>query len=105
MYCSSCKKKLCEKNSSVRSTCVSTCAICGKKKLRFIKNQEAIRLELHETNVLVKFKMNKILNMFMSAGDKFIPRLHLRHSKFTLSACDSLLKIVKGLENSENQVV
>ena len=49
--------------------------------------------------------MNKILNMFMSAGDKFIPRLHLRHSKFTLSACDSLLKIVKGLENSENQVV
>ena len=53
----------------------------------------------------MKFKMNKILNMFMSAGDKFIPKLHLRHSKFTLSACDSLLKIVKGLENSENQVV
>ena len=53
----------------------------------------------------MKFKMNKILNMFMSAGDKFLPRLHLRHSEFTLSACDSLLKIVKGLENSENQLV
>ena len=45
-YCVSCMKNNANKNSSVRRTkqnrlmLVSNCAICGKKKLRFIKNQE-----------------------------------------------------------------
>ena len=52
-YCVSCKKDTSKKNSSVRRTrqnrltLVSNCAICGKKKSRFIKNQETSRLELH----------------------------------------------------------
>ena len=46
-YCVSCKKNTANKNSSVRRTkqnrlmLVSNCAICGEKKSRFIKNQEA----------------------------------------------------------------
>ena len=46
-------KNAANKNSSTRRTkqnrlmLASNCAVCGKKKLRFIKNQEASRLELH----------------------------------------------------------
>ena len=46
----SCKKDTANKNSSFRRTrhnrlmLVSNCAICGKKKSRFIKNQEVSRL-------------------------------------------------------------
>ena len=78
-YCVSCQK-----NSSVRITkgnrftIVSNCAICGRKKSRFIENQETSRLELHSTNFLIKFKMHKIVNKFLLAGDKFMPELHLR---------------------------
>ena len=53
MYCVSSKKNTVKKNSSVRTAkqnrlmFLSNCTICGKKKSRFIKNQEASRLELH----------------------------------------------------------
>ena len=46
MYCISCKKIYCKKNSSVRETkqniimLLSNCAICSKKKLTFIENKE-----------------------------------------------------------------
>ena len=49
-HCVSCKKNTANKNSSVRRTkqnrlmLVSNCAVCGKKKLSFIKNQEASSL-------------------------------------------------------------
>ena len=45
-YCVSCKINISNKNSSVRKTSqnrlvlFSSCAICGKKKSTFIKNQE-----------------------------------------------------------------
>ena len=80
------KKSTENKNSSVRRTkqnrlmLVSKCAVCGKKKAcwKFIKNQEASKLELHETIVLINFKTNKILNKFLLAGVKFTPELYLR---------------------------
>ena len=46
-YCVTCKKNTANKHSIVSRTkqnrlmLVSNCAICGKKKSRFIKNQEA----------------------------------------------------------------
>ena len=40
----------------------------------------------------MKFKMNKIVNKFLSAGDKFIPELHLRQSGFNYSACRPFTK-------------
>ena len=51
-YCVSCKKNTWNKNCSVRRTkqnklvLVSNCAICAKKKSRFIKIEETSRLEL-----------------------------------------------------------
>ena len=47
-YCLSCKKNSESENSSVRKTkqnismLLSNCAICGKKKSTFIKNQKLI---------------------------------------------------------------
>ena len=46
IYCLSCKKNTANENSSVRKTrqdrlmLLSHCAICGKKKPTFIRNQE-----------------------------------------------------------------
>ena len=46
MYCGSCKKYTANENSSVKKTkqnrlmILSNCAICGKKRLTFIKNEE-----------------------------------------------------------------
>ena len=31
--------------------------------------------------------MNAIVNMFLLAGDKFMPEIHLRQPGFTYSAC------------------
>ena len=36
--------------------------------------------------------MNDIVNKFLSAGDKFIPKLHLRQPGFTFSACGNFAK-------------
>ena len=47
-YCVSCKKYTANKNSSVRKTkqnrliLLSNCAICGKRKSSFTKNQEPL---------------------------------------------------------------
>ena len=45
---------------------LSNCVVSGRKKLTFIKNEEL-------SNDL--FKMNKIINKFLLAGDKFMPEL------------------------------
>ena len=36
--------------------------------------------------------MNEIVNKLLSAGDKFIPEMHLRQSGFTYSACGPFTK-------------
>ena len=33
------------------------------------------------------YEMNEIVNNLLSAGDKFMPEMHLRQSGFTYSAC------------------
>ena len=49
-YCVSFKKNTVNKNSCVKRTkeswlmLLSNCVVCGKKKLKFIKNQEASKL-------------------------------------------------------------
>ena len=32
--------------------------------------------------------MNEIVNKFLSAGDKFMPEMHLRQTGFKYSACE-----------------
>ena len=88
------------------------CAICGSKKWRFIKSQEAkgllsylgiktplskvtilgdilfwICTFLKDTSCSQRIKMNEIVNKFLLAGDKFMPEMHLKQSGFTYSAC------------------
>ena len=88
-YCVSCKKYAANENSSVRKTkqnrliLLSNCAICGKKKSTFIKNQEISN---------DYFQKNKIINKFLLTGDKFMPELHLKQSGFTYSACGPFTK-------------
>ena len=36
--------------------------------------------------------MNEIVNTFLLAGDKFMPEMHLRQSRFTYIACGSFTK-------------
>ena len=36
--------------------------------------------------------MNKIINKFLSAGDKFTPKMHLKQPGFTYSACEPFTK-------------
>ena len=79
---------------------LSKCAICGSKKSRFIKNQEAkgllsklgIKTPLRKVPILgdilfwMRIKMNEIVNKFLLAGYKFMPEMHLKQSGFTYSA-------------------
>ena len=78
---------------------LSTCAKCGSKKSKLIKEQEAngllgslgLRTPLNKITrryfVLIKYKMNNTINKLLLAGDKFMPEIHLRQPQFTYSAC------------------
>ena len=43
--------------------------------------------------------MNKIVNNFLSGGDKFMPEIHLRQSGSTYSAFEPFTKIKKEYKN------
>ena len=49
--------------------------------------------------------MNKIINNFLLAGDKFMPEMHLKQPGFTYSACDHLLKTKKEFKNLKKQEI
>ena len=95
-YCAS-KKYAANENSSVRKTTqnklmlLSNCAIYGKKKSAFIKNQE------------FKFKMNKIISKFLLIGDKFMPEFHLKQPLFTYSACGPFTKHRERIQNRNSR--
>ena len=48
--------------------------------------------------------MNKIVNKFLFAEDKFMPKLNLKKDLFIVLV-DCLLNIVKGFRNMRNQVI
>ena len=109
-YCLKCKKNTESINPKVSKTTngkaiiLSTCAICGSKKSKFIKEQEAkgllsnlgLRTPLNSSTrryfVLIKYKMNNTINKLLLAGDKFMPEIHLRQPQFTYSACRPFTK-------------
>ena len=70
-YCVSCKKNTANKNSGARRTkqnrlmLISNCVVCGKKKSRLIKNQEASR-------ILSKVGIRTLLSNFPLIGDILI---------------------------------
>ena len=84
---------------------LSKCGICGSKKSRFIKKQEAsgilsnlgLKTPLNKISLLgdvlfQNYKMNEIVNKFLLAGDKFMPEMHLKQPEFTYSACGPFTK-------------
>ena len=110
-YCIKCKKYTKNINPQVSSTSngklmiLSKCAICGSKKSKFIKKQEAsgllsklgIKIPLSKIPILgdvlfSMYKMNEIVNKFLLAGDKFMPEMHLRQPQFVYSACGPFTK-------------
>ena len=111
-YCLKCKKNIESINPKVSKTTngkmkiLSKCAICGSKKSKLIKEQQAkgllsnlgIRTPLNKIPVLgdilflIKYKMNNVINKFLLAGDKFMPEMHLRQSQFTYSVCGPFTK-------------
>ena len=102
-YCLQCRKNTeninprVSKTSNDRTMVLSKCAICGSKKSRFIKNQEAkgllsnlgIKTPLCKVPILgdilfwMHIKMNEIVNNFLLAGNKFMPEMHLKEPGFT----------------------
>ena len=78
------------KTSNNRTMLLSKCAICGSKKSRFIKNQEAngllsnlgIKTPLSKVPILgdfcfkITYKTNEIVTKFLLAGDKFMREMH-----------------------------
>ena len=92
-YCLKCKKKNTKnidakmlKNKNGRLNLSSKYAVCGSKKSRFMKEQEA---ELLLSNLSIKTPLNKIQLL----GDKFMPEMHLRQPGFTYSTCGPFTKI------------
>ena len=68
---------------------LSDCVVCGKKKQLSFKNQELSNDQ---------FKMNKIINIFLLTGDKFMPELHLKQPGFTYSACGTFTKYCERVQ-------
>ena len=112
-YCLKCRKDTeninprVSKTSNGRTMLLSKCAICGSKKSRFIKNQEAkgllsnfgLKTRLSKVPILgdilfwsLKYKMNEIVNKFLLTSDKFMPEMHLKQPGFTSSACGLFTK-------------
>ena len=109
-YCLVCKRNAENKNTKMVKTkngrlmLSSNCAICGNKKSRFMKEQEAKRLlsnlgikaplsKIPGLNIFFsELQMNEIDNKFLLAGDKFMPEMHLRQPGFTYSACGAFTK-------------
>ena len=107
-----CKTRSVTKNTENINPSVSNCAICGSKKSRFIKNQEAkgllnklgIKTPLSKVSILSKYfvlnayKMNEIVNKYLLVGDKFVPEMHLKQAGFTYSACGPFTKNKERIE-------
>ena len=51
--------------------------------------------------------MNEIVNKFLSAGDKFMPEMHLKQPGFNYSACEPFTKNkeFKNLKKQEIQTI
>ena len=47
--------------------------------------------------------MNKIVNKFLSAGDKFMPEIHLKQPGFTYSACGPFTKNRERIQKSKEK--
>ena len=85
---------------------LSKCAVCGSKKSKFIKDQEAsgllsslgIKKRLSEIPLVLEVLVNKIL----LAADKFMSEMDLRQPGFTYSACGPFTKTKRKYKKLKN---
>ena len=47
------------------------------------------------------YKMSNIINKYLLAGDKFLPKMHLRQPQFTYSACGPFAKSKERIQKSK----
>ena len=59
----------------------------NKLKCGYIINKRHIKSNSFVKRIVLNYKMNKIINKFLLAGDKFMPEMHLKQPGFTYSAC------------------
>ena len=71
---------------------LSNCAICGKKKLIFLKKKK------NSTILMISSKMNKAIKKYLLNGNKVLPELHLKQLGFTCSACRPLTKHLERIQ-------
>ena len=45
--------------------------------------------------------MNKVINKFLLAGDKFMPEMHLRQTQFVYSACGTFTRHKERIKKFE----
>ena len=106
--------RVCKTNNG-KTMMLSKCAVCGNKKSKFIKEQQAkgllsnlgVKTPLNKIpllgdilfylsaallNTTPLYKMNDIINNFLLAGDNFMSEMHLRQPQFTYSACGQFPK-------------
>ena len=46
----------------------------------------------HDEFVLIRYKMNEIVNRFLLTGDKLMPEMHFKKTRFTYSVCGPFTK-------------
>ena len=80
----------------------SKCPVCGIKKSRFVKEQDAkgllSNLGIKTLCFVLSVKMNEIVNKFLLVGDKFMPEMHIKQPVFTYSACGPFTKNKERIE-------
>ena len=102
-YQISCWKNFANKNSRFRKymenrlMLLSSCAIYGKK------NQLLLKIE-NSTILMINLKWIRSLTIFLLAGDKFIPELHLIQPGFNYGACGPFTKQKERIYNFRETV-
>ena len=119
-YCVKCRKNTenidpkMVRTKNNRLVMQSKCSVCGIKKSRFVKEQEAkvllsnLGIKTPLSKIIIKcfvlnaiplsIKMNEIVNKFLLVGDKFMPEMHLNQPGFTYSACGPFSKNKEKIE-------
>ena len=107
-YCVKCRKTTENLDSKIFKTkngrliMKSKCPVCGIKKSRFLKEQDAkgllSNLGIKTLCFVLSVKMNEIVNKFLLVGDKFMPEMHIKQPVFTYSACGPFTKNKERIE-------
>ena len=107
-YCVKCRKTTENLHSKIFKTkngrliMKSKCPVCGIKKSRFVKEQDAkgllSNLGIKTLCFVLSVKMNEIVNKFLLVGDKLMPEMHIKQPVFTYSACGPFTKNKERIE-------